>query len=485
MNFLGLRLEDHDANICYTENGKAKYIKTERIYQQKHHGYSNFNGWLNVLKDWGVELKDIDAIGIVTDDGGDDLWEVLDFPLFKHMGFKKPVFRIDHHYAHALSIWPLGIKTDVDIVFDGFGNNDATHTVIRNNEIISRGTIYDHPSLGQIMGNLGDILEIRGINLDHAGKLMALKGHGNVSQSELESLKKNLSRYDIQFLDHLWDIDCVKGLKWQEICNHIQVCHTFTEQIYNDFFCKYSEPGEVVGYSGGIAQNTVINSAIDRNLVIPPHCADDGLSFGAVEFLRRFYQEPEFCIDGYPFWQEDDCPEEPTEQTIELTAKLLSEGKIVGWYQGKGEVGARALGNRSILMDPRIKDGKDILNTKVKHREEYRPFGASVLEEAASDYFDIEGKSPYMLYVHHILDPYLPSITHVDETCRIQTVSKEQKHYYSLLTKFESLSGLPVLLNTSLNNGGKPICGSRYDAIELLHETDLDVLVIGNDFYLK
>jgi len=143
------------------------------------------------------------------------------------------------------------------------------------------------------------------------------------------------------------------------------------------------------------------------------------------------------------------------------------------------------LGNRSILMDPRIKDGKDILNTKVKHREEYRPFGASVLEEAASDYFDIEGKSPYMLYVHHILDPYLPSITHVDETCRIQTVSKEQKHYYSLLTKFESLSGLPVLLNTSLNNGGKPICGSRYDAIELLHETDLDVLVIGNDFYLK
>jgi carbamoyltransferase len=134
-------------------------------------------------------------------------------------------------------------------------------------------------------------------------------------------------------------------------------------------------------------------------------------------------------------------------------------------------------------MNPSIKDGKDKLNRKVKHREWYRPFGASVLEDKALEYFS-SGDSPYMLYVVDVLDKEsFPAITHADGTCRPQTVSSTHEIYYELISEFEKLTGIPMLLNTSLNNGGKPICGSPNDALELLSRTEMDSLVIGNTIY--
>ena len=111
---------------------------------------------------------------------------------------------------------------------------------------------------------------------------------------------------------------------------------------------------------------------------------------------------------------------------------MLADGKIVGWYQGHGEVGPRALGNRSILMDPSVKDGKDIINDKVKHREMFRPFGASILSDELKNYFDWEYESPYMLYVMDVKDKFsFGSITHFDGTCRPQTVEPEHEDYYN------------------------------------------------------
>ena len=123
---------------------------------------------------------------------------------------------------------------------------------------------------------------------------------------------------------------------------------------------------------------------------------------------------------------------------------------------------------------------------KVKHREFFRPFGASILEDKTTKYFDFEGKSEYMLYVMDVLDKKsFPAITHVDGTCRIQTVSKNLTTYHSLISEFEKITGLPMLLNTSLNNGGKPICGHIKDALKLFSESNLDILVIGDEIYLK
>jgi carbamoyltransferase len=117
-----------------------------------------------------------------------------------------------------------------------------------------------------------------------------------------------------------------------------------------------------------------------------------------VEFLRIYFNQDKFNINEYPYWQSDISPNNnPSIETIKKTARFLYEGKIVGWYQGNGEIGSRALGNRSILMDPSVKNGKELLNQKVKHREGFRPFGASILREEVSNYFNWDQESPYII----------------------------------------------------------------------------------------
>lgn len=181
--------------------------------------------------------------------------------------------------------------------------------------------------------------------------------------------------------------------------------------------------------------------------------------------------------------QSDQAPDTvPGLITIQRTAQDLKDGKIVAWYQGHGEVGPRALGYRSILFNPMISNGKDIIN-RVKKREEFRPFGASVLRKNAQEYFDMVGDDPYMQYISNVKVDYFPSITHVDGTCRVQTV-EENYHFKRLLEAFYDLTFCPVLLNTSFNMAGKPIVGSVEEAKEVFYSTDIDVLVIG-DTYIK
>ena len=156
----------------------------------------------------------------------------------------------------------------------------------------------------------------------------------------------------------------------------------------------------------------------------------------------------------------------------------------MGYFQGRSEVGPRALCHRSILANPTIKENLDRVN-KIKKREWWRPYGASVLEEKADKYFDIN-YSPYMLFNCKVKNNNLPSITHVDKTCRPQTVNKGQnKYFYDLIHSFYEITGTPILLNTSLNLGGKPICSTIKDAKEVLKTTNLDFLCVGNSIYSK
>jgi carbamoyltransferase len=498
MKFIGLRLCEHDSNISYSNGKYVKYYKSERDYQIKHHGFQDLNQWKRIIDSWNINPSEIDAIGIVLDCfrhphlkcDESKLYETIDIPLFKNMGFNCPVFRVDHHYAHFLSSWPLDIDPTIGFVFDGFGDDFITHSIFKSEE---RTLKYDRtfsPSFGIILSRVALCLNIGGSSYDHAGKVMALKGYGNISSEELEREKTRLSRFNLNFLDILWNTQCIPELEKQGQYNHIQICHEITEDIYVEHFKKYSNQNDIVCYSGGVAQNTIINSKIKKhipNLHIPPHCNDEGLSLGVIEFLRKYFQQEKFDNSGYPFWQFDEAPDSiVSEKTISKTAEHLANGKIVGWYQGNGEVGSRALGNRSILMNPLIKNGKDILNQRVKHREWFRPFGASILEEETQNYFDWNGHSPYMLYVMNILNKQsFPAITHIDGTCRTQTVSSNLSSYYSLIEKFKTITGVPMLLNTSLNNGGKPICGRINDALELFSATDLDVLVVGDQIYEK
>lgn len=489
---------EHDSNITYTNGTKIKYYKSERDYQIKHHGFEDLNQWSKIIKRWDINPSELDAIAIVLDyhsypwikcnEG--KLFEVIDIPLFEDMGFKCPVLRVDHHYAHFLSTWVLDTKPDVGFVFDGFGDDRNTHSIFRSDKKVLSYDLDTAPSLGRCMGNLGITVNISGSEHDMAGKIMALKGYGRLSPEQIKDEKIRLSRININFLDFLWKAKSVGSLNNEELCDHVQVCHEISEDVYVNHFKEHSYEEEIICYSGGVAQNTIINSRIKRerpNLIIPPHCNDEGLTLGAVELLRRIYDQEPFDTAGFPYWQDDEAPpERPTKSTIKKVAELLAFGKIVGWYQGHGEIGPRALGNRSILMNPSIANAKDIINSRVKHREWFRPFGASILQEKTPQYFDWNDTSPYMLYVMDVLDKQsFPAITHVDGTCRIQTVSSEVEDYYALISEFEKLTGIPMVLNTSLNNGGRAICGSIADALELLYRTDLDVLVVGDKIYRK
>ena len=493
MKLLALRLCAHDSNITYFDGDRIKYKSFERDFQVKHFGFEGLYGWTRILQEWDITPQDVGAVGIVMDThvhnevycNPEQIEENLEIPVFRDLGFNCPIHRIDHHYAHSLSFWPLGIEPNIHFVLDGFGDDWMYRSVWRDNKLIdsskSNGQMMHYsPSLGFIMTRLGSVLGLQGHYLDQAGKIMALKAHGNTEFSAVPDVDH------IDKLNDLWNFEQIERNANDRnfTLDYIATAHEKTEQLYLKHFREFVKEGDIIGYSGGIAQNTIINKVLKDNfpnLVIPPHANDQGLSLGVIEYLRRTYNLDPFDTSGFPFWQDDETVPRPSEKTIKDTAELLAQGKIVGWHQGHGEIGPRALGNRSILMRPDDPEGKEWINQKVKRREPFRPFGASVLEDKVSQHFYWNGPSRYMLYVTDVLEPSkYPAITHEDGTCRINTVPKEQEDYYELILKFEELTGLPVLLNTSLNVNGKPIAGRVIDSLETFYKSDLDVLVCGD-----
>jgi carbamoyltransferase len=199
--------------------------------------------------------------------------------------------------------------------------------------------------------------------------------------------------------------------------------------------------------------------------------------------MKHAYWGPSFgeaLLDGRRF--------ESTRALVEWTAEQIASGKIVGWFQGRMEWGARALGNRSILADPRRADMREVLNAKIKLREKFRPFAPSILEERLHDYFDGAVADPFMIQVYPVKPDkrsVIPAVTHVDGSGRLQTVSRETNPlYWELIRAFERRTGVPVLLNTSFNEN-EPIVLRPEEALDCFRRTDMDVLVVGNQVLEK
>jgi carbamoyltransferase len=262
-------------------------------------------------------------------------------------------------------------------------------------------------------------------------------------------------------------------------------------------------------YAGGVALNGVANNRIltegpFEKIHIPPSPGDAGSAVGCAQYCyfshhqnqRKILSENEriknniYIGPAYSnekienFLNENNIEYKKIERQplLEKTARLISEGNVVGWYQDKMEWGPRALGNRSILADPRIAKMKDILNEKIKHRESFRPFAPSVMEEYVSEYFEIEVNSPYMLLVANVKKPdKIPAVTHVDGTGRLQSVSKDSNPlYYDLINEFYKITGVPVIINTSMNVMGEPIVNTPKQAYKMIVKTDMDYIVLGN-----
>lgn len=264
-------------------------------------------------------------------------------------------------------------------------------------------------------------------------------------------------------------------------------------------------------FAGGVALNSVANGRILREapfdeLFIPPAAGDGGGALGAALYayhtvmgksrdfvLRHAYWGQEYSdaeinaflrTHGVPYELFDD-----DDALLDRIASYLQKGKVVGWYQGRFELGPRALGNRSILADPRNPAMKDIVNTKIKFREPFRPFAPSVLVERATEFFDLAEPqrhypARYMLYVvnvHTSQRQRIPAVTHVDGTARLQTVDRETApRYYRLIQLFGQATGVPVLLNTSFNLKGEPIVNTPGDAFSTFRRSGMDVLVMGS-----
>jgi carbamoyltransferase len=497
MKLLSLRLCEHDSNFSFFDGNKLHYFKSERKYQEKNHAYNDLYSWRKEVNDlFGVDYKDIDEIAVIFDPwrhnlptDNENFFPAIEYDYFP---FKK-VYRVNHHYAHALSGWMiLDKEPDIAIVIDGFGDKNKAWSIFSKDKIIKEGFLTENGSIGCEMANLGNWLGISKINdCEISGKVMGLQSYGIIDKGFLEILKN----YDIFSVNSIFDLKNWIDYKNDETLARLnpldwaRTVHEYIGDALIDFFSSYANNNDLIFYSGGVAQNVIWNTKLKHkfpNLVIPPHCSDEGLSLGGIEWLRRKNKLEKFSMENFPFIQLDEDPNDcPSTDTIKQTARFLLDGKTVGWYQGNGEIGPRALGNRSILVNPFIKDAKNIVN-KIKQRENYRPFGAVVLDEFKIQYFkNLNFENPYMLYVGEVIDNRLESITHVDNTCRIQTLKNENPNLKNLLTEFNKISGHPVLLNTSLNSAGKPIAGNTDDAMNLFKNSDLDILVIGNQIFKK
>ena len=266
-------------------------------------------------------------------------------------------------------------------------------------------------------------------------------------------------------------------------------------------------------FGGGVALNGVANYRILKdgpfeNLHIPPSPGDGGSAVGCAQYLyychdknKRMMEDNVERIKNNIFVGPSHSNDEiksfldinkidykflETDSLLQTVAELIVEGNVVGWYQGKMEWGPRALGNRSIIADPRNVKMKDILNEKIKHRESFRPFAPCILEEYTSEYFDVDVSSPYMLLVAPVKKPEkIPAVTHVDGTARLQTVSKDiNLLFYNLITEFYKITGVPVLINTSMNVRGEPIVDTPEQAYNMIVKTDMDYIVMG-DYIIK
>lgn len=265
----------------------------------------------------------------------------------------------------------------------------------------------------------------------------------------------------------------------------------------------HSQTGlEKLCLAGGVALNCVANQRAIRSspfseVFIQPASGDDGQALG--KLLYRIHREfgisrqpqkhsylgPSYSHDSVSriLASQPSLAAEPLPEAalLDRCAQLLAEGNVIGWFQGRSEFGPRALGHRSVLADPRSPETKERVSRRFKKREWYRPFAPSVLARHASEYFDIDGPSPFMLRVAkahaHVLE-VIPAVIHVDGTARIQTVDQNNGIYHDLISAFARRTGVPILLNTSFNLPGEPIVETPQDAIDAFLRTQLDYLVI-------
>jgi len=434
---------------------------------------------------------------------------------------------VPHHLAHAASaFYSSGFAESGILTLDGYGEKDSSVFALGSGEKIRLKEETSIPtSLGILYMVLTVYLGFKALNDEY--KVMGLASYGNPKKyaREFGSLIRQCGEsYDTcslvgeNFKEHLVELFGKPREEHEEVTRRemdiaASLQHALEQCVLERLWqLKQTYGIENICLSGGVALNCTLNgriaeSRLFKNMFVFPAATDDGCSIGAAQYvyhnelkqkreLRRFpsiYLGPSYgekaikvALDKY----KTKVRYEKTGNIEAAVAALLLDQKVVGWFQGRMEFGPRALGNRSILGDARNSGMQELINVKVKLRETFRPFAPAVKHENMHDYFILEGidESPFMLFtvpVREEMKRVIPSVTHVDGTARIQTVTRsDNERFWRLLDSFGHLTGVPILLNTSFNVKGEPIVCSPEDAIKCFLHTNIDALAIG-DFLVE
>ena len=449
----------------------------------------------------------------------------------------RQVHFVEHHRAHLASAFFASPFEEAAVIsIDGFGDfSSVMWGVGKSNQIEVRGSVSFPHSLGIFYTAFTQFLGFPKFGDEY--KMMGLSAYGeprfaeqvrSVVRTERDQCRLNLEYFThhSKGVDMTWyggepAVGAVFSHRMVEEFGEPRVPRSEIRQKDKDLaasvqlvleenyfallnFVQKQTGATAVCLAGGVALNCVANGMIFertnfRRVYVQPAAHDAGTSIGAALYvqhqelklprcfeMRHVYYGPEYS-DGEILrdLEAAGCTYHKLaeEDLIGRTVEAIAQGRIVGWFQGRMEFGPRALGNRSILADPRRTDMKGILNSRIKYREPFRPFCPSILAERVGEYFETDYPSPFMVMAYKIKPEQrerIPAVTHGDGTGRLQTVEREvSPQYWKLIHKFEEVTGVPVLLNTSFNEN-EPIVNSPEQALECFLRTSMDMLVLEN-----
>ncbi|HVB38914.1 MAG TPA: carbamoyltransferase C-terminal domain-containing protein, partial [Vicinamibacterales bacterium] len=514
-------------------------IEEERLNRIKHTNKLSTQAIRYCLQQAGLRLADVDCVAYYCSEWWLDavLYQgfqftgnrlgllgarrLLQFLFERELGECLPLDRfrfVPHHRAHAVSAhWLSGAPSSLVLTLDGFGDDiSGSVSAVRDNVIEPLRTFDVAQSLGHYYLSA---IAVLGYRLFDEYKVMGLAPYGNPDRFR-DLFRRFYTLGDEG--DYTIHADAMKALF--DACP-VRARGAAFEQAHKDVAAALQESLETLvlhvlrhyrratglprlSLAGGVAQNSSLNgrilaSGLFDDVFVQPAAYDSGCALGAaMDAALERGELPNVRLE-HVYWGTAVPAGDDLERDIRAwhplvtfrrladrageTARLLAGGAVIGWAQGRAEFGARALGDRSILADPRPASNKDVINAMVKKREAYRPFAPAVLEEHAHEYFDLPAhveRLPFMTFVVPVKEAWrarLGAITHEDGTARVQTVDRSTAPAFrELLDAFRNLTGLPMLLNTSFNNHVEPIVNDVHDAVTCFLTSGLHYLVIGD-----
>lgn len=546
MNIVGISALYHNSACCLIQDGRlTAAAEEERFSRRKNDSSMPRSAFEYCLRSNDLSITDIDCIAYYEDPDQKldrQIWSGFDIENQRYnntiapkdpvseirylFGYEGPIKILKHHLSHAASSYLFsGFENAALLTVDGVGEwTTTTYGYGHGNDInIFEEVKFPH-SIGLLYASITSYLGFKVNSGEY--KVMGLAPYGKAvyidALKELISLQKNGQyQLDLTYFDfinggRMYSDKLISLLKHppripeSEITQFHKDIARSLQYLLEEILLKkvrylYEKThSENLCMAGGVALNCVANRRIledgpFKNVFIQPASADSGCAAGAaaiaytqltgkrVEKIQNLYLGPEYSnreikkmLDSTTLKYED--YENKSNEMIKRTAQMIADGKVVGWFQGRMEFGPRALGNRSILADPRRHQMRDLINSMVKKRENFRPFAPAVLQSKCAEHFNLKVPSPYMLFTCKVISKTaLPAITHVDQSARVQTVGDHSSFLFEkLLKEFDRITGCPIILNTSFNVRGEPIVMTPEDALKCFVNTKIDCLVLGD-----